>query len=980
VADEKINVNITGDARSFLKASAEAQKAIEGLKRSAVSGIKLKLDTDDLKRQLRGLSATVLVKADTAAFDRTMAEIANKKYIARVGLVVNPQSINNAANAVGAAISAAVSSAMLGGGGGPRGGGGGGGFFGTAAATALGVRAGLGVPGGSRMGMVSGIPGGAASMGAALASSPFVRVRRTGRTGASAETVIPPAQPGTGAANPPGEEGLRFMQAGINPENIRAAARAVGELGGIAGQTVSRVLDVTSAVTGLSRGASGAALAVAALGLAFKTGYDHLQDVIDDERALIALQANFGTEFGRMKEAIDELAGAQPFIPDDQLANAATLLKTFGATQDQIESLLPAATALAIVYGKDIGEVAGSLARGLVGDTRSLKEFGIVLDGSADAGTRYTAILQHAQIATKQLGMFSRSTGSAMDGASLSVAKMNKAADDFNAAWGYAFAGPSKAINTFLEKLMDLGSLILTLGPVIGSFGRNAEAVQRLSDAFKNLTQGRGNKIELKIPEVKQLPGKLPGKITPGGRVSGGGTRVQVGGRELTTTTGLVPTTAPPKPPAPPKAPEEFDWLKVFRDKVAVKNLFGMGGSQATAAAWSETLAAGAKAGAKQTGLGFFSARAEAIGGNLGDLRKTAEMLMGGDLESQLANFPTALAIASQERATAQTAQQRDSAEEYIKKLKEANQENLDKKKKADDDAAKAINDGLTNALNDFIQAFADQIGRMLAGGGPMSAGSAVRGLGGVATQVLGAFGLGAFAPLATGLTTLLGGFFDQSDVNKELLQQSNDIQYDMYEKLAQIAVNTKTAPIGAKEALGLITPGQARIQAALGTFGAMPIAAGATLGAGEIIRGLGPITGAGSSGFQKLEAAVTDFLTGPGQGGDLPMRRLLSTLLNVPMEGLGYRVGDTGAQQELTNAILELFTGLKGMFKDEEQQKLDAELARIGSTPRNPVYVYDVTPADQRFTFQPREAFFRASARQAGSNVTPGAAISGGR
>lgn len=1048
MADERINVEITGDARSFLKASAEARKALESLSKSSIKPIKLGLDTAAFKRDIAALKPTVGValKADIVEFQRQL--LANT-FTARVKLQVDQTSLNGLSAAIGAAVGGAVApsiranrnpagavaaAAVVGGVGAP--------IYGIGSSIFNAVR-------GPRKAAVSGVPpevmaavpheGLATRARSWFQDSPFMKRKGAAAKGAEAaakgaETVVKP-DPGTGAAKPPGE-GFQFMQAGVNPGNIMASVRAMGELAGAVGNAINRVLDLTASFTGMSRAAVNGAAVASGLFAAFAKGREHLQDVIDDERALIALQANFGTAAERVKTQIDDLAKAQPFVTDDRLMQAAALLKTFEATDDQIQALLPTITALGIVYNKDVAEVAATLANGLKGNVRGLKEFGIVLDSNATSGEIYAAVLDRAKTASKQLTMFTRNTGSAMDGASLSMGNLSKAADDFGAAFGYAFAGPSKIINFFIEKLLDLSSVLLALFPVLGSIatGDRAEALGRLGEAWKNLSSGRGAKINIAIPEPAAPPPK-PGKTAAGAPAPKPKPIRLKGGGEISLDKGLVKA-----PPTTVSAPSKaFDFLAEFRKRVSVKELYGMGGLEGLNKAFEETEAAAKKAGATLSGPGYQEALGIVAGGKIGGLGRIAasdraQLDLINDpmdrLRATIDLFPTQMARAQDQLSMAVTADQKLAAEDNIANITLENKRNIADYGRMVVDKNTALLTGMANVFNDFIQAFGDQIGRSLAGGAAgMSAGTGIRGVAGIAAGGLGVAGslmpigstiaglaagpvLAAVGVAVTGVASILAGFFDQQDENaREALEKQKEqirLQTEQNKNIAILAQSNKEARTRAGAALGTITPAQAALAQALAPFsGAALEGFGTPLGAsgsGQFYRrkvkgkpGLyeryeGTATPIEGATLGKDQQALIDYFGKPENMGKLREAatqlsggaKLGAVLGNLNIPGLAGRgKGQFGTEEQMTQTgtmLLNLFATLDEFYKDQTKTELDKELQAIGSTPRNPVYVYDVTPADQRFTFQPREAFFRASARQAGTNVTPGAANSGGR
>jgi hypothetical protein len=155
-----------------------------------------------------------------------------------------------------------------------------------------------------------------------------------------------------------------------------------------------------------------------------------------------------------------------------------------------------------------------------------------------------------------------------------------------------------------------------------------------------------------------------------------------------------------------------------------------------------------------------------------------------------------------------------------------------------------------------------------------------------------------------------------------------------------------------------------------------------------RLVKGLQPLADAGAAKGGKMASGTTAIIERFGNPNDPQARDQLKTIAEGIATGNGDWVGLVNAnmglgielnkenRQMLENLFLTMFN-LVGQFMDDQTKRdEDArqnELKQLGSMPKNPVYVYDVTPADERFSFAPREAFFRASStRQVGTNVTP--------
>ena len=280
----------------------------------------------------------------------------------------------------------------------------------------------------------------------------------------------------------------------------------------------------------------------------------------------------------------------------------------------------------------------------------------------------------------------------------------------------------------------------------------------------------------------------------------------------------------------------------------------------------------------------------------------------------------------------------------------------------------------LGNAFNSFIQSLSDTLGRAAAGGPGVSKGGLTRAVGGLAAGALAAGALmapasatvamgGVTLPLAGllqvgtmivgGLAGFFGGMLDQGDESNQHLKE-----------LVQLGREQKT---DALRRMGVFTDPVAKLVNGIQPLFDQAAGKGGKLGAGmeAIIQrfGIGSIND--PQARSQLETIAKGIATGSGDWAGM---------VNANM-GLGIEMNKENRQM-LENLFLTLFNLVDDFKNDQTKRDEEArqnELKQIGSMPRNPVYVYDVTPKDERFSFAPREAFFRASStRQVGTNVTP--------
>lgn len=860
-------------------------------------------------------------------------------------------------------------------------------------------------------------------------------IKATKEATAAANEMGSKTQEAMGAANKAADKlSSEIQQVGAAADQ---AAPKVAKLGSEAAKTGTQAANSSSA-WGSLRTATTAYLAsivtnpLAQVGAALVAINRAIGEVTSSERAAAALMGAFAsdqniTNLERTNSLIGQLSSRSSFFGDDAITDGAAVLKNLGATQRQIESLLPAATDLAAVYGTSVTEAARKLANGIIGDTKALRDFGINLKSGATTAERYAAILERQGRAAEELTLLD-------DGLSGAMGRLGKATNDAFGQAGSSFQNFLSGGLTVLTKMIQAIALIppaieLVANSIVGIIGDVTIQLEGVREAFFNLFTGKGFNapnadrfFDAWRKQTAQTMDKASGEL--GKRwmaLTGQDISKPVSIKVPETNTGLI---APPKelkeakaPPIPPTLTEQALSL------AKVKEAFGVAPASAITEAATEIIRSIGLYNPKNL-TGFTSQ--SVLQANQGRQFTTDEMnllglLQGGLLETQQSTnqaivegmIATAneiadpiarleslirasdigIGFAKAEQGMAFTGPQKEAANQQV-------QEELNKRKQLGIELVKAQADrnaqfitAFTNAMQQFLQQFGDQIGRTIAGaGGAVKSSDAIRGVGGLASNVLGIAGslmgpgaliggapavavLGTVGVAIAGLTSIFSGFLDGQEEQRNLLQNQKDIQYDSYDQLKQLNENMKASGISAKEALGLITPQQAKLQRIIESG----------LGQGQIgWSSLGQVVkksmgGPGTEGFDKLKGLVTDYFTGPGQGGELPMRRLLSGALGVSEGDLGNYVGGTAEQTKLTGQILDFFAQMENFFKQQAQDQIDQEMKALGSTPRNPVYIWDITPQEERFTFQPRESFFRAAAtRQFGRNeIVPASAMS---
>ena len=171
---------------------------------------------------------------------------------------------------------------------------------------------------------------------------------------------------------------------------------------------VSRGVKETGA--GISQGLGLAAVGWAAAGVAVgEFARQSVDAAIEAESAnarLAESYAKFPALHDVSLQALNDLADAtlQKSRYDDEAARSSeALLAQFGLTGKQIIELLPLITDYAAKTGKELPDAAQAIGKALLGNTRSLKDVGIVYKSTGDLATDYANIVQ---LLTDKVGGF----------------------------------------------------------------------------------------------------------------------------------------------------------------------------------------------------------------------------------------------------------------------------------------------------------------------------------------------------------------------------------------------------------------------------------------------------------------------------------------------------------------------------------------------------------------------------------------------
>lgn len=698
--------------------------------------------------------------------------------------------------------------------------------------------------------------------------------------------------------------------------------RIVDRVGGIAGNFKADFALLGTAFIGVQGAVQAAAAAFNMVTQAFK---EMNAEVIDAESVAGKLAATFdGAEAsaGRLAAQATKLAGGTVFFDDDAIKNAAAVLRSFELTESEIGKLLPAAINLATVFGTDLNSASERLANGLTGSTRGLREFGIVVKEGSDRSAILAEILARGERAAAGAAL-------AQEGLRGKTAALKTAQGEFNQALGELLSGPNQA---FLQFLTDATKKATELAAGMSGAAAQAARVSKVIDPKTGTVK--------EAPSTGTVPSSLPA-----------GLRRQLEDR------GILPVD-----PAE-KARRQAE-QKARADKAA------------------EDAAKEREQRRKQDERAAASRRQQ----EQDAARETARYLrqqkaMASEEDKKEARQERAIKKAEEEAArVAQQAQDKRVADELAA---------AEKKAQILKDAADKMNEGLLSAANQAAAA----LGSALAGGEGFSAQNLVS----IASAFASAIAP-QFAPIIGLLGSLASGFFGGkqgagSQTIEDRIQQlrsereASNRSYDFFREFGKgvfrsagsddaelmrleqqlTAQNAEAARIQLEAAQYQKEASErARresLQARADVF--LPIA-------GQIFNRLQqeqPETFGGLSGFKLLPilGKTEDELA---KLGDTAAKFLGGQ--NVDISAIQALVPSVDKSSEAFKNLLVLLAEMArrpGVADTEEAQ-------RMGESPRNPVYVFDVTPSRDEFTQAPRGLFFRPVGVDRG--VSGGQALSG--
>ena len=675
-----------------------------------------------------------------------------------------------------------------------------------------------------------------------------------------------------------------------------------------------------------------------AVALAGAALYKVAEDMSSDERAIAKLTGAFADarqELGPMITLANQL-GQTSFFDPEAVYEAQAVLHNLGATKQQMEVLLPAALKFAAVYGTTASDAARKLADGMQNSTKGLRDFGIALPATAGEGERYAAVMKRAAAASEEFDMLS----SGMTGR---LAGIKKSFDDLLGTIGTQFGDQLKIIVGLTELAIRALTSLVGVAKVVAQAVSNAftqpfaiatAAINGLrTGGFEGMRTASKAAADYFADEMdKAIKGMMDGFSTFGTEAKRILKEIYAGQKpkQIPQTTkpykeekkGLIPL----KEEKVGKDTTFDDFLERLRQRVA--NAFEEKGLNQIA-----------------LDMGVFQIA------DLGKLKQATDIL--GE------RFVVIAAEAEQFKLD-KAKQEAENTAFALKQAKETAQQFEDGLKKAADE------------LDKFADSMAQVINTVTEAAGSLARGD-IRGAVGTGISAIGEFG-GSIGKVVSAIFGAVQTAFVIGDEHQQANLEREAANQELFRaNLEKFGISVETMGDTQKDLavkLGLKTQGAADIEKARSK-------AAGTLQAG----GLGDIAGLAATLTEAQATEVAKLVANGDLEGAATM--LYGLAGKTRPEGY-YRPYVSPAMAEAGVYVPDMPTGVAAPLSQTQQATLVTALNTLidairppggatdgvaapaqvqGTDPRNPVYVFDVTPAEEQFMFAPRSYFFRAAA-----------------
>jgi hypothetical protein len=213
---------------------------------------------------------------------------------------------------------------------------------------------------------------------------------------------------------------------------------------------------------------------------------------IDAEKNANSLAFAVKNVAGESEEAFDLLIRQsaelqkKSIFSDDSIQQQQKALLNFGLTTDQVQKLLPAIIDLASAQGIDLATATDKVIQGINGQTRGLKDAGIVFK---DTGSK----TQNLGILMDKLGKFTGAAGDSLNTIAGKAAQADNEMDDLQETIGAKLAPALKSIQIALLETTKFVINLFTetgkLDQLLSNISATAEAKEFLAGAAKNLAE-----------------------------------------------------------------------------------------------------------------------------------------------------------------------------------------------------------------------------------------------------------------------------------------------------------------------------------------------------------------------------------------------------------------------------------------------------------------------------------------------------------
>lgn len=275
------------------------------------------------------------------------------------------------------------------------------------------------------------------------------------------------------------------------------AATSAGKKTGDSFKDAAKSVESSSSVFSKVAGFIASALAVERVIAFGKESVKAFQEAeLNAQKLKSAVSANGGlqADFENLIKQSQELQKVTIFS-DDSIQQAQTLALQFGLTSDQVQGLIPLITDFASATGQDLNSALSAVLRGVEGNAKALKIYGIQVDSSKGKAENFASIQEQI---TKKFAGQAQVIGETSAGA---LAKLGNAYDDLKERVGGLLAPAVAGFAEIADSVLKLTEI-----PLSETLEKEALSFDVAKTQLSGLNVGSKERVEI----IKKLQQQYP--------------------------------------------------------------------------------------------------------------------------------------------------------------------------------------------------------------------------------------------------------------------------------------------------------------------------------------------------------------------------------------------------------------------------------------------------------------------------------------